>query len=286
MYASNTTPSNFPSFELTASNLSSSRQLSAQDMEHCLSNYSRQDSMDYSRRSSYFTGLLSSAESDQEQQTPSPLSVYEAYPHYSHPLDNDKRRMSTLVELPQMSFAPAEYVYSPANSQPWLADPVRSSMLSAMDLYASQAYLNQPNQYHPLADPMEGFRERASSACSSLSADSVLSLSPPVRATKAPVKRSRGRRVSNSPSSMPGQKMFTCTQEECGKVFKRSEHLKRHIRSIHTMEKPYECPYHTCSKRFSRSDNLNQHIRIHRHTGKDKPHPRNSNSFDTFMPAY
>ncbi|OAD72203.1 C2H2-type zinc finger transcription factor, partial [Phycomyces blakesleeanus NRRL 1555(-)] len=74
--------------------------------------------------------------------------------------------------------------------------------------------------------------------------------------------RSRGRRVSNSPSPS-GQKMFTCTKDECGKVFKRSEHLKRHIRSIHTLEKPFECPYQTCSKKFSRSDNLNQHIRIH-----------------------
>ncbi|KAI7870246.1 hypothetical protein BDF14DRAFT_1682312, partial [Spinellus fusiger] len=58
-------------------------------------------------------------------------------------------------------------------------------------------------------------------------------------------------------------RMFTCKVDGCGKVFKRSEHLKRHIRSIHTHEKPFECPYESCNKRFSRSDNLNQHIRIH-----------------------
>ncbi|KAI9247709.1 hypothetical protein BDA99DRAFT_471098, partial [Phascolomyces articulosus] len=74
--------------------------------------------------------------------------------------------------------------------------------------------------------------------------------------------RSRGRRVSNVPSNN-GARMFTCKAEGCGKVFKRSEHLKRHIRSIHTLEKPFECPYQSCNKRFSRSDNLNQHIRIH-----------------------
>ncbi|KAI8375991.1 uncharacterized protein BYT42DRAFT_466725, partial [Radiomyces spectabilis] len=56
---------------------------------------------------------------------------------------------------------------------------------------------------------------------------------------------------------------FVCTSDHCGKAFKRSEHLKRHIRSIHTQEKPFECPYQACGKRFSRSDNLNQHIRIH-----------------------
>ncbi|ORX62704.1 hypothetical protein DM01DRAFT_147122 [Hesseltinella vesiculosa] len=78
-------------------------------------------------------------------------------------------------------------------------------------------------------------------------------------------------------------KLFLCTESDCDKVFKRSEHLKRHIRSIHTKEKrkpftvlsahdspfcpfclAYECPYQSCCKRFSRSDNLNQHIRIHR----------------------
>ncbi|KAG1163641.1 hypothetical protein G6F37_001022 [Rhizopus arrhizus] len=79
---------------------------------------------------------------------------------------------------------------------------------------------------------------------------------------KRPI-RSRGRRVSSIPG--PGTRMFTCNADGCGKVFKRSEHLKRHIRSIHTLEKPFECPYQNCHKRFSRSDNLNQHIRIHRH---------------------
>ncbi|KAG1446820.1 hypothetical protein G6F56_009455 [Rhizopus delemar] len=81
---------------------------------------------------------------------------------------------------------------------------------------------------------------------------------------KKTMTRSRGRRVSNLPSS--GARIFHCRTEGCGKVFKRSEHLKRHIRSIHTLEKPFECPYQNCHKRFSRSDNLNQHIRIHRHS--------------------
>lgn len=53
--------------------------------------------------------------------------------------------------------------------------------------------------------------------------------------TTKKVPRSRGRRVSNIPGN--GSQMFVCKTDGCGKIFKRSEHLKRHIRSIHTLEK-------------------------------------------------
>lgn len=44
-------------------------------------------------------------------------------------------------------------------------------------------------------------------------------------------------RKSNSCHQQDGAKQFLCSGEGCGKVFRRSEHLKRHIRSIHTKEK-------------------------------------------------
>ncbi|KAJ6001913.1 hypothetical protein N7499_002219 [Penicillium canescens] len=56
------------------------------------------------------------------------------------------------------------------------------------------------------------------------------------------------------------QKSHSCPIPSCGRVFKRLEHLKRHVRT-HTQERPYECPF--CTKAFSRSDNLAQHRRIH-----------------------
>ncbi|SNX82318.1 uncharacterized protein MEPE_01024 [Melanopsichium pennsylvanicum] len=84
-------------------------------------------------------------------------------------------------------------------------------------------------------------------------------------------KRSRGRRVPNKPEEMnnlgKSGKVYTCKVPGCGKCFKRSEHLKRHVRSIHTDEKPFLCPYPSCNKRFSRHDNLNQHARVHSSMG-------------------
>ncbi|KAK0630777.1 STE like transcription factor-domain-containing protein [Bombardia bombarda] len=56
------------------------------------------------------------------------------------------------------------------------------------------------------------------------------------------------------------QKSHSCPIEGCGRLFKRLEHLKRHLRT-HTQERPYIC--HFCSKAFSRSDNLAQHKRTH-----------------------
>lgn len=55
-------------------------------------------------------------------------------------------------------------------------------------------------------------------------------------------KKSRGRRVPtqptvNSDSDQKDQRLYVCTVIGCGKCFHRGEHLKRHIRSIHTHEK-------------------------------------------------
>jgi uncharacterized Zn-finger protein len=55
-------------------------------------------------------------------------------------------------------------------------------------------------------------------------------------------KKSRGRRVPTQVSTTtdPDQKatrLYVCSVDGCGKCFHRGEHLKRHIRSIHTHEK-------------------------------------------------
>jgi hypothetical protein len=83
-------------------------------------------------------------------------------------------------------------------------------------------------------------------------------------------KKSRGRRVPTA-SSIVGQggvqknpRTYMCKVKDCGKCFARGEHLKRHVRSIHTNEKPHKCPFPGCNKDFSRHDNLGQHMRVHK----------------------
>ncbi|KAF8971778.1 hypothetical protein BDZ97DRAFT_1616352, partial [Flammula alnicola] len=95
-------------------------------------------------------------------------------------------------------------------------------------------------------------------------------------------KKSRGRRVPTMSSiedlrsaasgagrkrqgpAGKGARMYLCEVEGCGKCFARGEHLKRHVRSIHTYEKPHRCLYPGCGKDFSRHDNLGQHMRVHK----------------------
>lgn len=62
------------------------------------------------------------------------------------------------------------------------------------------------------------------------------------------------------PGAYGAARAYVCPLFSCGRLFKRLEHLKRHLR-IHTSEKPYPCT--RCGKRFARSDNLAAHLKIH-----------------------
>ncbi|KAL7311779.1 hypothetical protein PS15m_009498 [Mucor circinelloides] len=143
------------------------------------------------------------------------------------------------------------------------------SSLCSTPTPTSATIMNKHNQSRPMtpvSPPLLVKDNYAGQQDQKSSANNNNNLETNAKPKKTP--RSRGRRVSNVPGC--GTRMFTCNADGCGKVFKRSEHLKRHIRSIHTLEKPFECPYQSCNKRFSRSDNLNQHIRIHRHSNTSK----------------
>ncbi|KAI9299677.1 hypothetical protein BJ944DRAFT_45603 [Cunninghamella echinulata] len=201
--------------------------------------------------------------------------------HYSPPPPQQQRSMSYSAGDMLSSMVPTH-----------LFDYQHGHPLSSPSINPAMDSLSPHHHHHDLMDPLQQ-RDRLDSISSvhsspipgtlntaiSSTAGASMNTNNNAKVTKnGKVKqcRSRGRRVSSNPTNCT--KMFTCKHDDCGKVFKRSEHLKRHIRSIHTLEKPFECPYHSCSKRFSRSDNLNQHIRIHRHTNKDKSNNNSNNA--------
>ncbi|QLL32744.1 hypothetical protein HG536_0D02660 [Torulaspora globosa] len=89
----------------------------------------------------------------------------------------------------------------------------------------------------------------------------VKSLAPATaKRNSSSMPKPRGRKPSPIPDA---SKQYGC--EYCDRRFKRQEHLKRHIRSLHMGEKPFNCLI--CGKKFSRSDNLNQHVKTHSHQG-------------------
>ncbi|EPS94755.1 hypothetical protein FOMPIDRAFT_1085626, partial [Fomitopsis schrenkii] len=82
----------------------------------------------------------------------------------------------------------------------------------------------------------------------------VPGLNKPPRGRPVPTKESGERK---------GITTYTC--RICHKVFTRSEHMKRHVRSLHmNMEQTYMCALPFCDKTFARRDNLLQHERKHR----------------------
>lgn len=115
------------------------------------------------------------------------------------------------------------------------------------------------------------FLDASSSSFTSERRGPRIRTAPPVPVPNL-TKKSRGRRVPTAEDAAAvegdtdGKKnrVYVCKVEDCGKCFSRGEHLKRHIRSIHTHEKPFKCTHPSCDKRFNRNDNLLQHLRVHK----------------------
>lgn len=88
-------------------------------------------------------------------------------------------------------------------------------------------------------------------------------------AAPAPPPRKRAKLEAMAPTSPslanPEDIVYPC--RECAKVFKRLEHLKRHVRLVHLDIRPFHCSY--CEKKFSRLDNLAQHTKTHLRTDAD-----------------
>ncbi|CCC68544.1 hypothetical protein NCAS_0B04600 [Naumovozyma castellii] len=124
------------------------------------------------------------------------------------------------------------------------------------DVTSTTTNLTTPTSFLHL-DSAENMKIRKDSTSSShLHNESSTSSTHVIRKKLGNMPKTRGRKPSLLPDAT---KQFAC--DYCERRFKRQEHLKRHVRSLHIGEKPYAC--HICNKNFSRSDNLTQHIKTH-----------------------
>jgi hypothetical protein len=71
--------------------------------------------------------------------------------------------------------------------------------------------------------------------------------------------------------SQPPHRHYICPEvaksgildDSCRQSFARPEHLRRHVRTVHSDERPYACRVPRCGKAFSRGDNLRDHYWTH-----------------------
>lgn len=91
--------------------------------------------------------------------------------------------------------------------------------------------------------------------------------------------KSKGKRRSSTSQLYSYSTVHTCPYASCQRGFKRPEHLKRHINSLHSSEKPFQCNQPNCARRFSRSDNLNQHLKVHQEKPTSSAQRKHSAAF-------
>ncbi|EXJ79770.1 transcription factor steA [Capronia epimyces CBS 606.96] len=175
---------------------------------------------------------------------------------------SDLRRSMSSSVLPI-----AEGDESAGQSPPGLAHSYASSIMN-------RDHLNDASRH---STPLHSLEEDAAHtfAMAGINGDDMqahsLQASPAVRLERpGPVRRARSATMMEL--GVP-YKSHSCPIPSCGRLFKRLEHLKRHVRT-HTQERPYVCPY--CNKAFSRSDNLAQHRRTHESQQDGQPAPMTS----------
>lgn len=216
------------------------------------------------RRMSYSDYLSCSSQGSFSDYEHSPVTLSEEYPSPSPSpsTTTGHHHQQQKYFVPSMSNV---YSYHPST----LIPPVSSHPFDCMVEYHQHMMFKQPQ---PVYDSMYNhhhhhYQHHASDASSPTPSSTSTANSSPIASPKMPcqannstaapvgggkkkvtkstrAKRNAVSRVTKQQKQHKQQaeddaslKTFSCEHYDCGKVFKRSEHLKRHIRSIHTREK-------------------------------------------------
>ncbi|KAJ2787270.1 hypothetical protein GGI15_000876 [Coemansia interrupta] len=121
----------------------------------------------------------------------------------------------------------------------------QSQGFGAMDASGSSVTSRQPSEVgEPINYPRIGSHQREESDAA---------------AKQRPGRKARSTNRYTSPSD---SRQYKCGLQSCLAVFKRPEHLKRHMLT-HTQVRPFICEALNCGKRFSRRDNYVTHMKKH-----------------------
>ena len=167
--------------------------------------------------------------------------------------------------------------------KPKIADPLGAAGSGDAGVYYSRGHHQE--EYHPHerqgsfdSSSPDAFGSSPSSTNGHHQSHSNGGISlPPGQKLITPSPNATGLAQYEAVSADGKVRAFVCPLFSCGRLFKRMEHLKRHLRT-HTMERPYSCSM--CTKRFSRSDNLTQHLRTHDRPGGGGSHSRSNSISD------
>ncbi|CEP19392.1 hypothetical protein [Parasitella parasitica] len=133
---------------------------------------------------------------------------------------------------------------------------VPSRLTDDINEYQQQKIFGQFSLFKGSPSYKQRQRKRALSTLNPINADFVNNLYDFYQA----LRHNQQRHLEQSCEQPQTEKIYSCVLPQCGRQFKRLEHLKRHFRT-HTSERPYSCDM--CGKAFSRSDNLAQHKKTH-----------------------
>lgn len=173
----------------------------------------------------------------------------EMSPQRPHPVQKRKRRKSVNTSIPEDTAAPPQ-VYK-SSQLPGMSFASQFQTMTLLGMNNGDIYQNDE-----LSLRLDVHHDGGSGSTESLHQDTSRYAPPELSNSQLVDSRLSGGPVADGDDE---SKPFPCP--ECDKQFKRLEHLKRHIRSVHLNIRPFHCKY--CDKKFLRSDNLAQHSKTH-----------------------
>ncbi|CAJ0594517.1 unnamed protein product [Cylicocyclus nassatus] len=145
--------------------------------------------------------------------------------------------------------------------RPW-EDKTASTQINTPILIYWHLVPTTSTSYLPLMHMPETFMKPLETNCSTASPLplSTTALPPTKRlCVRCKCAFCRMRKAGEITSDKP---VHICDFPNCGKTYRKTSHLKAHLRS-HIGSRPFECHWWQCDKKFSRSDQLQRHLRAH-----------------------